>query len=62
MRFSAYASAAAAMLAATQATNILTANEVPAHTDAVVEADSGIYLEIEADAEAEVDAYINAGL
>ena len=62
MRFSAYASAVAAMLAATQATNILTANEVPAHTVAEVEADSGIYLEIEADAEAEVDAYINAGL
>ena len=62
MRFAAYVSVAAAMVAATQATFILTANEVPAHTDAEVEANSGIYLEIEADAEAEVEAYISAGL
>ena len=70
MRFTAYLGACAALVAATQAADIGSVNEVPVALDAPalaeaeteVEVDSGIYLEIEADADAEAEAYLQAGL
>lgn len=74
MRFTAYLGACAALVAATQAADIGSVNEVPVALDAPVEAEaeteveagsevnSGIYLEIDADADAEVEAYLQAGL
>ena len=70
MRFTAYLGACAALVAATQAADIGSVNEVPVALDAPalaeaeteVEVDSGIYLEIDADADAEAEAYLQAGL
>ena len=70
MRFTAYLGACAALVAATQAADIGSVNEVPvalgapalAEAETEVEVEAGIYLEIEADADAEAEAYLQAGL